>query len=376
MKRILAQIRKELVQLRRDPISVALALALPVILMLLFGTALSLTVSGLPVAIQDLDRSPASRSYAEMFGAALIFRVHALEPQVSPETALRNGKARGVVIIPPDFGRDLARGRSAEVQVLIDATDANTANVLRGNVAGITRAFAANQSPPPDAARTINGRAAPVIAATRLWYNPGREDRKTFVPGALVVCLALLPPLLASLATAREVERGTILQVYVSGVRAHEYLLGKIGAFFLVAFTVWLLLTAIAFFVFGLRLVGNPVPFLVSSVLFLFSVIAFGVLIGVRVPDQASAIQATQLFSFVLSFLLSGFLFPVENIPAWLRWVSAIVPARYFIEVVRDAFLRGGGWSAVGDSIAALALFGVLFFVGAWRQMRRMQVSA
>lgn len=368
MKRILAQIRKEIVQLLRDPISVSLAIVLPIILMTLFGVALSLTVSNIPVAVQDLDHSSDSRAYIETFEASLTFRVAALDPRMSPESALLQGKARGVLIIPPDFSRDLARGRTARIQMLVDATDANTANILRGSVAGITRAFVQ--------ARSVTARPAPIQPSLRLWYNPGREDRKFIVPGALVVCLALLPPLLASLAVAREVERGTILQVYVSGIRAHEYLLGKIGAFFLVAAVDWVILSTLAVLLFGLRVSGDPTPFLVGSLLFLFSVIGFGVMVGVRVPDQASAIQATQIFSFVLSFLLSGFLFPVDNIPIWLRWISGIVPARYYIEIVRDAFLRGGGWTAIGGRIGMLAVFGLLFFLMAWRQTRRMQLNA
>jgi ABC-2 type transport system permease protein len=368
MKRVLAQIRKELVQLMRDPISVGLAVVLPIILMTLFGVALSLTVSNIPIAVQDLDRSPASRTYIESFESSLTFRVSALPPQERPERALLQGRARGVLIIPPDFGRNLARGRTAQVQMLVDATDANTANVLRGSVAGVTRGFTQG--------RSGSMRPALIAASVRLLYNPGREDRKFIVPGALVVCLALLPPLIASLAVAREVERGTILQVYVSGVRAHEYLLGKIGAFFLVAAVDWMILSLLALFVFGLRVSGDPTPFLVGSLLFLFCVIGFGVLVGVRVPDQASAIQATQIFSFVLSFLLSGFLFPVDNIPIWIRWVSGIVPARYYIEIVRDAFLRGGGWAATGGRIGILAAFGLFFFLAAWRLTRRMQLSA
>jgi ABC-2 type transport system permease protein len=255
--------------------------------------------------------------------------------------------------------------------MLIDATDANTANVLRGSVAGVTRAFNASL------AGGRAGTAAPglVRADVRLWYNPGRRDREYIVPGALVVCLALLPPLLAALATSREREAGTILQVYVSGVRAHEYLLGKIGAYFSVAAVVWGMVSLLTVFVFGLRPAGDPTPFLVGSALFLWGMISFGVMVGARTPDQATAIQAMQIGGFVLSFLLSGFLFPVENIPGWLSWISAVVPARHYIEIVRDGALRGGGWPAVGGSVLALGALAAVFFAAAWARMRRMQLE-
>lgn len=191
-----------------------------------------------------------------------------------------------------------------------------------------------------------------------------------------MVCLALLPPLVASLATAREKESGTLLQVFVSGVSAPEYLLGKITAFCLVTWCSWLLLLSAVMIGFGLRFAGSPYPFLAGSAAFLFAMITFGVMIGVIVPNQAAAIQAIQLGSFVLSFLLSGFIFPLANIPAVLRPVSAITPATYFIEVSRDAFLRGGGWPSQWQNVLTVQLIGTVYFLIAWARMRRMQLEA
>jgi ABC-2 type transport system permease protein len=215
-----------------------------------------------------------------------------------------------------------------------------------------------------------------VEVATRLWFNPGREPRKFYGPGAFVLALSIFPTVLAALAMAREGEQKTILQVYVSSISAHEFLLGKVLAGMTVGAAQVTLLLGLMFTLFGLAFAGDPTPFLVSAVLYLFCVVSFGVLVGAAIPNQAAAVQAVSLGGFLLAFLLSGLIFPIENIPPALRWISNLVQARYFVVVVRDAFLQGGGWPAIGGSVAAIALIGAVFFALAWVTMRRMQVRA
>lgn len=368
--RIVAQIRKELLQLARDPVALTLALFLPAVLMLLLGTAISLDVKDIPITIQDLDQTPMSRAYLDFYRASLSFRVGPGSLDSQPERALLENRARAVVIIPQHFERNLRHGQQAEVQVLIDATDANTANVLRGSVSALTSAY--NQQIRPYSRQT----GAPIEAQIRLLYNPGRSDRDFIGPGAMAVVLALLPPLLASLAMSREMETKTILQVYVSGVSAFEFLLGKVLSFWLVAAADWLILMVVAAIFFGFRIHGDPSCLLVGTACFLFCTMSFGTMVGSLVRNQASSMQVMQLGGFVLSFLLSGFIFPVNNIPPALRWLSAITPARYYIEILRDSFLRGGGWPASGLPILALCGLGAIFFIRAWRGMRPMQLSA
>src|SRR5215471_12150364 len=177
MKRILAQVKKELTQLWRDRLTLALALVLPVLLLLLLSKATSLSVRDIPVVVQDLDKSPMSRLYLEVVGTSLSFKLNALPPDLSPEQVLARNDARAALIIPPQFERDLRRGQNAEVQWLIDGTDANTANVMRGKAAAITQAFTVKIQP-----ETMQ----PAIKTqTRYWFNPGREDLKYFGPGVL-----------------------------------------------------------------------------------------------------------------------------------------------------------------------------------------------
>lgn len=367
MKKILAQAGKELRQFSRDRLTVTLALILPLVLMWLIGMSISLSVTDLPLAIKDMDQSALSRQYVEMLGGSLTFRIVPASETGPVESVLDNEKARALVIIPHDFGRDLQRGGSPEVQWLVDGTDANTANLVRGDAAALTQAFN----------NRFSVSAAPAIQPRiRYWFNPGQDSDQYIGPAIFAVGLALFPPLLAALAMSREGEQKTILQVYVSSIKAHEYLLGKILAYMTVAIAQWILTFIFAVFLFGIWFKGDPIPLLISSLLYLFCCVAFGVMIGSTIPDQAAAIQAVQNVCFLLSYLLSGFVFPIANIPASIRWISALVPARYFVEMSRDAFVRGGGWPAVWHVPVVLAVLSAIFFLRTWVVMRKMQVEA
>ncbi len=367
MRRIIAQTRKELTQIVRDPLALMLALALPLILLFLLGTAISLTVTDLPMVVQDLDNSPASRDYIDAFRASVTFHVVRWPADRQPQEALTANAARAALIIPEHFGRDLARGVNTNVQLLVDATDANTAKLVQGYAGEISAAYTRSTSG--------GGIVNPVRADIRLWYNPGRESKKFYGPGIFVLGVSMFPPLLAALAMSRESEKKTILQVYVSSISAHEYLLGKIFAFMLIALGECSLSLTALFTYFGMTLAGDPTPFIVATILYAFCVAAYGTLIGAAIPNQAASIQAVALGGFLLVFLLSGLIFPVENIPAGLRWISNIVWGRYYIEIVRDGLLQGGGWAAMGFPVLMIAIIGAAFYLLAWRSMRRMQLK-
>jgi len=367
MKRIVAQTRKELTQFSRDRLTVVLALVLPMILMWLIGSSVSLTVSDLPVVVQDWDQTASSRRYVEAIGASLTFRIVPLPITAAPESALDKSEARAAIVIPANFEADLQRGKATEVQWLIDGTDANTANVMRNNAAMISQAFN----------RQNNASAAPAIdAQLRFWFNPGHDSDQYIGPATFAVGLALFPPLLVALAMSREGEQKTILQVYVASIHAHEYLLGKILAYMIVAVAEWALTLALAIPMFGIWFKGDPTPFLISSFLYLFCNVCFGAMAGASIPNQAAAIQAVQNVCFLLSFLLSGFVFPISNIPSWLRWISELVPARYFVEISRDVFVRGGGWPATWHVPVFLAALSLVFLFKGWMSLRKMQIDA
>lgn len=367
MSRIFAQTRKELIQLVRDWRTLGLALVLPLALLILMSTAISFTATNLPIVVQDLDDSPASRGVIDAFRASLTFHVVSWPANGQPERALRSNVARAALIIPEHFGRDMSRGAAAPIQLLIDASDANTAKLISGYASEITRAY--NQPV------TGASREQPVQAAIRLWYNPGRSSKKFFGPGVFVLGLSMFPPLLASLAMAREAEQKTILQVYVSNISAHEFLLGKILAFMSVAGAECILMLILLFTYFGLSFAGDPTPFLVATILYAFCVASFGVMVGAAIPSQVAAIQAVAFGGFLLVFLLSGLMFPIGNIPAGIRWISVFVWGKYYIEIVRDALLAGTGWPSTWLSVTVIGMLGIVFYFIGWRKMQRMQLG-
>jgi ABC-2 type transport system permease protein len=367
MRRIIAQARKELTQITRDKLALALALLLPLFLLMLLSTAISLTVTGMPIVVQDLDNSPASRDFIDSFRASNTFHVVPWSTSRQPSEAFRTNTARGALIIPFHFGQDLARGANTEVQMLVDASDANTAKLVQGYSGEIVAAYNAK-----------NGGSAHPVAVTadvRLWFNPGRDSQQFYAPGIFVLGISMFPPLLATLASAKEGELKTILQVYVSNIPAYEFLLGKILAFMIIAVCEAILELILLFTYFGMHFAGDPTPFFVATILYAFCVATFGTFVGSAIPNQAASIQAVALGGFLLVFLLSGLLFPVENIPSSIRWLSGIVWGKYYIEIVRDSLLTGGGWAAMWSNVTAIGGIGAFFFVMAWRKMRKMQLA-
>src|SRR5919197_6603057 len=277
MTRIWAQARKELTQMVRDRRAMVLVLILPVIQLVMMSLSISITVNDLPIVIQDFDDSSASRAYADAFRASLTFHVVSWPLNEQPEEAFKAGIARGALIIPAHFARDLARGGGPAVQLLVDGTDSNTAQLVSNSARAVTRAY--------DQRVHESTAHAPVQAAVRLWYNPGRSAPKFYGPGVFVLMLSIFPPLLATLAMAKEGEQKTILQVYVSSISAHEFLLGKIFTFMIVAFCECLVLLTLLLTYFGVNFAGDPTPFLVATLLYAFCVSSFGSLVGAAIPN-------------------------------------------------------------------------------------------
>jgi len=366
MRRIIAQTRKELTQIVRDWRTMLLAIILPLILLMLLGSAISLSVTDMPIVVQDLDDSPSSRELIDAFRASLTLRVISWPTNKQPEEALSSSTARAALIIPAHFERNLKRGVDSPVQLIVDAADANTARLTAAYASQIIAAHSG----------TTNLVQQPVRAAIRLWYNPDRSSKKFYGPGIFVLALSIFPPLLAALAMAKEEDQKTILQVYVSNIAAAEFLFGKVLAFMVVALGEAAVMLVLLFTYFGLGFAGDPTPFVVATILYAFCVASFGTMIGATISNQAAAMQAVALGGFLFVFLLSGLLYPIENIPASIRWLSHLVWGRYYIEIVRDAFLQGGGWPAVWLKELIIGVIGTVFFFLAWLNKRRMQVRA
>ncbi|MEA5503076.1 ABC transporter permease [Halotia wernerae UHCC 0503] len=378
MKRILSQCQKELAQFRRDRLTLALAFLLPLMSLIIFGFVIRLESKNIPLFVQDFDISPLSRAYTER-----LFATNQFEPinnfsfpilnsnknsqLQSPQDVIDKGLAKAAVVIPPDFSSRIKSGLPSTVQILVDGTDVNNARIIKNSIQATTRFFLRSSG--------LQSSNDQVIAHIRLWFNPGRKESLYIVPGVFAVILWIFPSLITAIAMVREKEKGTILQVYASSLSAEELLLGKALAYLIIAISQALLIMAMSLIIWQLTLVGDPTPLIIGTLIFLIDSIMFGLLIGVRAANQNSAVQAVALLGFLTALLLSGFIYPISNIPFPLSLFSAIVPARYYINITRDAYVRGTGWPGIWLSILMLSLLGFLLFNAARRVLKRMQLS-
>jgi ABC-2 type transport system permease protein len=368
MKRILSQCIKELAQFKRDRLTLALAFALPILTLFIFGFAIRLEAKDIPLVVQDFDRSALSRSYQDRLYATNQFQAVAWDENTSPQQALDLGLVKAVVIVPPEFSRHIKAGKPANIQVLVDGTDANNARVIKNSIKATTNSFMQAEKLTPE--------TNSITPHTRIWFNPGRKEALYIVPGTFAVVLWIFPSLLAAIAMVREKEKGTILQVYASSMSAEELILGKALAYIAVALVMALGVIGLGAIIFGLSFAGDPTPFLIGTPLYVSTSVMFGLLIGVRVNEQNAAVQAVALVGFLTALLLSGFIYPLSNIPFPLSLISSIVPARYFIVITRDAFVRGTGWPGVWWAPLMIFLVGMLFFNVARKLLSRMQVNS
>lgn len=366
MKRIWVQCIKELAQFRRDRLTVALAILLPLATLFIFGFAIRLETKDIPIVVQDFDVSPLSRSFTEQLYATNQFQLTPWKGD-NPASALDRGIAKAAVIIPPDFDRKIKSNQPTTVQVLVDGTDANNARVIQNYIKATTNAFLKSSG--------LQRGATNVVARTRLWFNPGRKESLYIVPGVYGVILWIYPSLLSAIAMVREKERGTILQVYASSLSAAELLLGKGLAYLIIGIAEAVVIITLGSVLFRLGFAGEPTPFLIGTLIYLCTSVMFGLLIGVRASNQNAAVQAVATIGFLSSLLLSGFIYPLSNIPFPLSLISNILPARYYIELSRDAFVRGTGWAGVWFIPLVLTLLGLLLFNVARRALSRMQLS-
>ncbi|PSB25427.1 ABC transporter permease [Stenomitos frigidus] len=367
MNRILAQCRKELVQFRRDRLTLALAFLLPLITLLIFGFAVRLESKDIPVIVQDFDHSKLSRSYIERLYATNQFTPREWSGSEPARDAIDHGIAKAAIIIPPEFSRQARAGTPTTIQILVDAADVNNARVIRSGIQSVTNFFMRDQG--------LLSTQNTVTAQTRLWFNPGRLESLYIVPGTFAVVLWIFPSLLTAIAMVKEREKGTILQVYASSISAVELLLGKGLAYWLIAVGEAIVVIGLGALVFQLKFAGNPIPLLVGTCVFLADSILFGLMLGVKAESQAEAVQGASLIGFITSLLLSGFIYPLNNIPFPLSLIPNVVPARYFIDITRDAFVRGTGWAGVWFSLLMLIVLGLFFFTVSRKGLDRMQLE-
>lgn len=366
MKKILSQAWKEFMLFRRDKLLILLAVLMPIVLMLLAGVTGSLRLRNVALLVYDYDNTPLSRTYLETYGAALTFRMMPRKPGESPERALASWRGRAALIIPQNFERDFRRGAEPTIQMLIDATDSNAATALGNYAESLNANFALQNGLGRPSTKGVN-------LQQRLWYNPGLSDRVYFGTGGLGLMLIIFPALLGALTTAKEYESGTIIQAYASSLTAGQWILGKSLLYVLIGLVEFVLCFALGLLVFEFRFPTDPTVLLVATIFYLLAGVFFGMFMGNATGNQSAAIQGVQMGSFLLSLLLSGYLFPIRNIPVQIRWISYTLPATYYIQIVRNSILRDAGWSTSFAPMILLVVLTFAFFVINVAQKRTMQ---
>jgi ABC-2 type transport system permease protein len=369
-RRTRAIARKEMLHILRDSRSLFAALLQPLVMLLIFGWALSLDVDRIPTFVYDLDQSPQSRDLVKDFRGSRYFQVVEEVNGYRPiEQAINRRKCLLGVVIPVHFAKDIELKQPAQVQLLIDGSDSNTAAIAQGYAEGLVLMYSQRLQVP---VQTTSGNIqANVVPDVRVWYNPDLLSGNFIVPGLIVVIVMIIAANLGSLTIAREWENGTMEQLLSTPARPSEIALGKLSAYFVVGAADMFIALVIGVFVFDVPMKGSPVLLVTASAIFLFGALGLGIMISAMFRTQLMAYQMGTLVSFLPAFLLSGFIYPIGSMPRVIQGISLIVPARYFMEISRGIFLKGIGIQLLWFNLLLLIGYAVVVFYFATRKLRQ-----
>ncbi len=371
-RRMRAVCIKELHHITRDSRSLALALLLPVLMLLLFGFALSLDVDRIPTMIYDQDRTAESRALVRQFEGSKFFEIRGM---VGDYGAIERGIDRSRilmgVVIPRDYSRQLGAGREAQVQLLLDGSDSNTASIALGYAESLVRNYSLELRTLALNRRAGGHLAPPVDARLRVWYNSSLESKNYVVPGLIAVILQIIAALLTSLTIAREWEMGTMEQILSTPLRPAEMVLGKMFAYFAVGLADAGIAVLVGVFVFRVPFRGSLPLLAVSTCVFLFGALFWGIFVSASVRTQAAAYQMGILSSFLPAFLLSGFIYSIETMPWVIQVITYIIPARYVVTILKGIFLKGVGLSVLWGELGLLTLYALIVFVLTTRKLNQ-----
>ncbi|MFA5857532.1 MAG: ABC transporter permease [Elusimicrobiota bacterium] len=362
--RIIAITRKELIQIWRDPRTLVLAIAMPIFLLLLFGYGISFDIKNVPVGVYDQDNSVHSREIIGKIMNCGYFRYAA--KVVSPNEVnnlLDRGKCKIIIAFPPGFGKNVVKGTAQAVQLLVDGSESNSATIIVGYIAGILQAYNIELT-----VRVLNkygipfsnDRFPPVKVQPRVWYNPEMRSSNYIVPGVIVTVMTIITIILTSFTIARERERGTLEQLIVTPVKAYEIMIGKLLPYLVIGMVDMIIIFFMGTLVFHVSFRGNFVVLFFTALIFGASGLGFGLLISTLAKTQQVAMMIAWLTSMLPAVLLSGFVFPINSMPGIIQVVTYIIPARYFLVIVRNIFLKGNGLEVFWGETLVLALLAVL----------------
>jgi ABC-2 type transport system permease protein len=361
-----AVFRKEIIHIRRDPISLIQVILLPVVLLLLNGYALTFDLDHVPLAVYDQEMSRVSQDFVQSFRGTQYF---SLEYNLSSYGEIaRRINARQVkvaIVLPYDFSRSLKAGKTAQVQAIVDGTDANTANLIIGYLESVAGAY--NQKVVADRLR-LKGMARlelPIKSEPRIWFNEDLESRNFIVPGLIAIIMTMVGALLTALCIVREKERGSMESLIATPLKKSELILGKLGPYFFVGMVDVFIAMGMGQFLFQVPLKGSALLFIGLAGLFLVVVLAQGLFISVVARNQLEADQMAVLTTFLPAFILSGSIFAVRQMPAALQAASYLVPATYLVTISKGIYLKGIGIGILWPEALALALFATGFLLAA-----------
>jgi ABC-2 type transport system permease protein len=364
--RVGAMAAKEVLHIRRDPRTLYLALVMPVVLLLLFGYGVSFDLDRIPLAVADDDRSPESRALVDAFSRSREFDVVARVAAPEAEGLFRRGSAVAALVVRPGYGRDLARREPGKAELLVDGADATTANQVLQKADTIARAEGRRRSAAAGMSATL-----PLEARTWTRYNPAARSAIFVVPGLTAYLLAIGAVLLTALTIAGEWERGSMEQLFASPVGRVDVILGKLLPYLALGMLQLLLVVAVGATAFDVPIRGSLALLFGCGLLFLGGMLGQGLLISVVAKNQLVATQAGVLSSLLPSLLLSGMLFPIENMPRPLQLFSSLIPARYLVHALRGLLLKGSGFGLLWPDLLALAIFAVAILAIATARFQR-----
>jgi ABC-2 type transport system permease protein len=372
LARTLAMARKEGLHIVRDSRSLAMALAVPVLMLLLFGYALTLDVDRIQTLVYDQDQTPQSRELIARFAGSRYFQMlGSVDEYQAVERAINRGRCLLAVVIPKDYGRHLLASQEADVQLLLDGSDSNTASITLAYADALTRTYAFELQTQALERRGGGKLDPPVDAQLRVWYNPELQSRNYIVPGLIAVILMIIAAMIGSLTIAREWESGSMEQLLSTPVRAHEIVLGKMAAYFVLGMVNMLVTIGVGVFLFGVPLRGNPLLVLLTSCIFLMGALFWGIFLSAVAKTQLMAYQLGMLTSFLPAFLLSGFVFSIGNMPVVIQVVTYVFPSRYFVTILKGLFLKGVGLDVLWVEVTLLVVYAGLIFLAATRKLKQ-----
>lgn len=358
MRRFAAVARKESLHVLRDPWSLGLAIVIPMVMLLLFGYALTLDVDRVPMIVWDQSDTAASRELISRFTGSRYF---AIREHVSDygriERAIDHNEALVGLIIPVHFAADVDAGRDAPIQMIFDGSDSNTATIAMGYARTLSQEYSQDVTIRQFQKKTGRDVEPVLDLRPRVWFNADMESRNFIVPGLIAMSMMIIAALLTSLTVAREWDRGTMEQLVSTPVKPHELILGKLVPYFAVGMIDMVIIVAMGQFMFHVPLRGSLVLLFGTSAIFLIGVLALGILISTITRTQLLASQLAMILTFLPAFLLSGFIYPIANMPRPVQLITYLVPARYFIEVLRGIYLKGVGPSVLVYQMLPLAVF-------------------